>query len=124
MKKALILLLLTACIATSYSQESKADYLKKSKNQKTAAWVLLGGGLAMGVGGAVWAGSNFNSTGPDVLFALSATTISAGITLFTISGRNKRKAASMSFIMQGTKSIITAGIIQKKVPSLQLLILL
>ena len=32
---------------------NETDYLQKSRNQKTAAWVLLGGGLAMAVTGMV-----------------------------------------------------------------------
>ena len=43
----------------SFSQVEKAPklskeyYLQKSKNKKTAAWILLGGGTAMIVGGAI-----------------------------------------------------------------------
>ena len=54
MKKSLFYFLLLAMPATIFCQKTndsvpdiKTHYLVKSKNQKTAAWVLLGGGTAL-----------------------------------------------------------------------------
>ena len=50
MKKMIISLTLLLFMVESFSQTpafSKDYYLKKSKNQKTVAWVMLGGGLAI-----------------------------------------------------------------------------
>ncbi len=53
MKKNIFLTLLLIISVTSFSQQPatvtpavKTDYLKKSKNQNTTAWILLGGGFA------------------------------------------------------------------------------
>ena len=54
MKKNIIYFVLFALPVISFCQKTsdtvpsiKTDYLVKSKNQKTAAWVLLGGGTAL-----------------------------------------------------------------------------
>ncbi|MFI5131177.1 MAG: hypothetical protein ACHQFX_14340, partial [Chitinophagales bacterium] len=54
MKKTTVFALLLILSATSFSQQTdpstpmtRADYLQKSKNKKTAAWVLLGGGTVL-----------------------------------------------------------------------------
>ena len=54
MKKIIILPLLLVFTNLSYSQQiiqkqslTKADYLQKSKKQKTVAWILLGEALAL-----------------------------------------------------------------------------
>ena len=50
----MIYFLLLVLPVTSFCQKTndtvpdiKTDYMEKSKNQKTAAWVLLGGGVAL-----------------------------------------------------------------------------
>jgi hypothetical protein len=52
--------ILLAVVANSFGQKlepsptlSKQDYLRKSKKQKTAAWILLGGGFVLSTTGAV-----------------------------------------------------------------------
>ena len=85
--------LLLAFPATSFCQKTndsvpviKTDYLTKSKNQKTAGWVLLGGGTALiGIGFLV--GDSKESTFDDAI---------GSIPLFIASGKNKRKALNMS----------------------------
>jgi len=54
MRKIIVYILLLVIPAVSFCQslpndapDIKTDYLKKSKNQKTAAWILLGGGFAL-----------------------------------------------------------------------------
>lgn len=43
MKKIFFAIVLIIIYSTSFSQ----DYLQKSKNQKTTAWIMLGGGGAL-----------------------------------------------------------------------------
>lgn len=116
MKKFLLVLLIMTYLADSkgqgqrQSQMTKADYLKKSKNQSTAAWVLVGGGAVMVTAGAVIglndAAESFGSiftgdtkepsaAGP-ILFYTGAAAMLGSIPLFIASSRNKRKANSMS----------------------------
>ena len=54
MKKIILFATFLILSASSFSQQTnshpsltKQDYLQKSKNQKTTAWVLLGGGAAL-----------------------------------------------------------------------------
>ncbi len=83
-------------------------YLQKSKNQKTAAWVMLGGGVALTIVGTVGFTANSdlifidNSTADAYAFvALVGAGLSLGsIPLFIASGRNHRKAATFSFKSQ------------------------
>ncbi len=92
------MLLLTTTGA--YSQESspnpsptKQDYLKKSRGQKTAAWILLGSGatlLAIAAPGEV----SFDIL-PVLVIGGTAATLGS-IPLFIASGRNKRKAMRVS----------------------------
>lgn len=105
-------LLTQTVVAQSADQPvlSKADYLKKSKNQSTAAWILVGGGAAMvSVGtiigitdGAKALGSIFSgeteepSNAGPILFYTGAAAMLGSIPLFIASSRNKRKANSMS----------------------------
>src|SRR5690242_2043853 len=48
------------CQRADSLQAIKTDYLRKSKNQKTAAWVLLGGGLAMSITGMIIYSNDYN----------------------------------------------------------------
>lgn len=105
-------LLTQTVVAQSTDQPvlSKDDYLKKSKNQSTAAWILVGGGAAMvSVGtiigitdGAKALGSIFSgeteepSNAGPILFYTGAAAMLGSIPLFIASSRNKRKANSMS----------------------------
>ena len=71
MKKVMIYFLLLAIPALSFSQSIpnnvpavKTDYLQKSKKQKTAAWILLGGGaLLSSIGGVVIGNEVVNDIG-------------------------------------------------------------
>jgi len=81
---------------------SREQYLKKSKNQNTVGWVLLAGGTAMAVVGAVGFGRNFelfddtndrkaDLYGKVVVAGIAADLIS--IPFFIASGKNARRAA-------------------------------
>ena len=103
MKKCILYILLLTLPAASFCQKTndtvpvvKTDYLVKSKNQKTAAWVLLGGGTALiGIGFLI--GDNKNSTFDDaatgaLLGGIGFLSTIGSIPLFIASGKNKRKA--------------------------------
>ncbi|HEU4860207.1 MAG TPA: hypothetical protein VFT15_10240 [Chitinophagaceae bacterium] len=107
MKKIMIYFLLIAMPAASFCQKTndsvpsvKTDYLTKSKNQKSAAWVLLGGGTAL-IGAGFLIGDSKNSTFDDaatgaILGGIGVLSAIGSIPLFIASGKNKRKALNMS----------------------------
>ena len=112
MKKIILLPLLLVIVFTTLGQQIKPsrelikqDYQLKSKHQKTAAWVLLGGGAVL-LGASLIAGLNevansdylldANTTGSAVLFFTGIIAAGASIPLFIASARNRRKAVSAS----------------------------
>ena len=85
---------------------SKDYYLQKSKNRKTAAWILLGGGTAMIVGGAIAFAHNWDYgfyTATDIsgfvlLGGLVADIVS--IPFFVSAHKNKIRAARIAITSQ------------------------
>ncbi|MCW3110612.1 MAG: hypothetical protein JWQ09_5118 [Segetibacter sp.] len=112
MKKIVFSLTLLLFVVKSFSQEptspalSKDYYLKKSKNQKTVAWILLAGGTVMAVGGAISFSHNYDygsNSATDISgFLLLGGIVSdiVSIPFFTSSSKNKRKAASIAISNQ------------------------
>lgn len=103
MKRALISLLVFLCsIAANGQQLTKQDYLRKSKNQKTMAWILTAGGSALVLGGVISYASESSSsffpgkTVGTVLMACGVPAVAGGVVLFSASKRNERKANEMS----------------------------
>jgi len=115
----------------------KADYLRKSNNQKTAAWVMLGGGLAMAIAGTIIydracnkaaeedpfgtvlsAGTNVNPTG-GIIATVGVLAVVGSIPFFIASGKNKKKARSMStvFKMENAPSIQRASVVNRSYPA-------
>lgn len=99
----IMLLLMTTssfCQQTDFNKSlTQKNYLQKSKKQKTAAWILLGGGLALAVGAPILAVSSDWSkpeTPYDVAFFTGCASMLGSIPLFIASGRNKRKAMKAS----------------------------
>ena len=77
------------------------EYLKKSKNQKKAAWILLGGGLALGLAGPVlWTSTGISDSGADILMVSGAVAIAGSIPLFIAAGRNKKKGMNVTAYFQ------------------------
>lgn len=112
MKKIILSITILFFVIKSFSQTnvsilSKQAYLEKSRNQKTTAWVLLGGGAALTAVGAIVMGSSsnsddftssFNRLGTGAIIAgLGGTAMIASIPFFINSGKNARRAASISF---------------------------
>lgn len=121
-------------MTVSYCQQTKprtdltrADYLQKSKRQKTAAWLLLGGGTTVGFIGL----ANINLAGTDdpdgvnntpgtLLFVTGLASAIASIPMFTASARNKRKAMNLSFKKQMIPQLQNYGLTFRSVPSVNI----
>jgi hypothetical protein len=123
MKKNIFLGMLLAIAAAGYSQEIKPatiltrhDYLKKSKQQKTAAWVLLGVGTTLGGIGTFMflkeaakvplaiiplpgqpQPDEAKVNGGGILMLLGGAAVITSVPLFVAAGKNKTKAAVISF---------------------------
>ncbi|MBL0129823.1 MAG: hypothetical protein IPP43_00795 [Chitinophagaceae bacterium] len=106
MKKFSFFALLLIASAISFSQPitnttsiTKTDYLQKSKNQNTTAWVLLVGGATFILAGDLIGNSKestFGDAGTGVIMAgLGVLSMIGSVPLFIASGKNKRKAISM-----------------------------
>lgn len=129
MKKIMVYFLLLSVPPTSFCQKTidsvpvvKTDYLTKSKNQKTAAWVLLGGGAAL-IGTGFLIGNSKNSTFDDaatgaILGGIGFLSTIGSIPLFIASGKNKRKAMNGStFIKMGSIPLLQKqSLVQKTYP--------
>ena len=124
-----MLLLMTTssfCQQTDFSQSlTQQNYLQKSKKQKTAAWVLLGGGAAVAVGAAILdVSSDWSKSETPYLVALSTGCASmlGSIPLFIASKRNKRKAmnASTYFEIRQNPVPTNTGLTLHSIPTLSL----
>jgi hypothetical protein len=121
MKKIMVYFLMLVLPVISFCQKTndsvpvvKTDYLTKSKSQKTAAWILLGGGVAL-IGTGFIVGDSKNSTFDDAAFgALLAVLVlfqrSAAFLFLFASGKNKRRAMKASALMK----MKTVPLIQKQ----------
>ena len=98
--------------------ETKEYYLNKSKNQKTAGYILAGGGAALIISGIIVGNDDTNNDpneldfGPDFevgTWLLGGGIVSglASIPFFISSGNNARKAATIAIRQQ--KIIIPRG---------------
>ena len=122
MKKILLFILLIICAGDLFSQETatKADYLRKAKNQNTTGWVFLGSGLALFTTGVFVGVSETNDMLTD-LFSVGevkdknsgggALLIGGGVVMlssipFFISSSHNRKKAATAFFKMETKPIV------------------
>ncbi len=142
MKKIILLFCLIAFAFTSKAQMAnnktaltKKDYLQKSKNKKTTAWVFLGTGtLCAGIGlltfpktyDVVW---GFNSeedenkaTVSSVLFVGGIAFLISSIPFFVTGSIYKRKAGNLSIDMQQSKQLKSGSLYTLNQPALKLAI--
>ena len=134
MKQIILCIMLVTLSAASFSQQTpivkvpltKADYLQKSKSQKSTAWVLLGGGSALIIVGYL-IGNNkdasFGDAGTGIIMGgLGVFSAVGSIPLFIASSRNKRKAlnASAYFKFEKIPSMQEAVIMLHSYPTLSL----
>ena len=127
MKKLLSFLLFTATTLCSFSQvnstEAKTDYLKKSKHQKTAGWILLCGGALSASLGSVRVNSNYGGTdnsNSHAFLIVGLAAIGASIPLFIASSHNKHEAAALSLENEGAPQIRGSSLVYHSIPSLTL----
>ncbi|CAN5653256.1 hypothetical protein BH10BAC2_BH10BAC2_00840 [soil metagenome] len=87
----------------------KEELLRKSKNQKTAGWIMLGGGVALAAGGVLILSDAINNgedglslSGPFVSL-IGVSSMVGSIPMFAASARNRKKAVG---ITAGTQQII------------------
>ena len=134
--KAMIVTMLIILSAQAFSQQTtsltKADYLQKSKRQKTTAWILLGGGIATAITGIIIydhaynkaakddplltlfsLGTNVNPTGAIISLAGSLTSIGS-VPLFIASAKNRRKAKSLSAGFKIERTLFIRGYVIAK----------
>ena len=149
MKKIILYTLLLVIPTATFCQSTpndipaiKTDYLKKSKNQKTAAWVLLGGGFALtttsillatpkvtedygnalvGIFSTEPAPQN-NYTAENILLITGTASMLASIPFFIASKKNKRKAMGMSanIKMENARMIQYQSFVQTSYPAIAL----
>jgi len=100
----LLALLLVSSVLVGQTKEFSKDYfLQKSKKQKTAAWILLGGGTAMAVGGFATFDSSWDSGSASttdiagIIGTVGFLTGLASIPYFISAGKNKKTALSITF---------------------------
>lgn len=132
MKKSLFIagvILLIAINCFSQSAE-KTNYLKKSKNQKTAAFVLLGAGVVLDVGGIIATISNANKqfdfpdvnkvnhSGEYALYIAGTACLASSLTLFIISKGNKKKALSLGLDTQQFRQLKKSNLYAVYYPAL------
>ena len=123
MKKISLCLILLVLSVTSFCQPAgpltRDEYLKKSKSQKVAGFILLGAG-ALGLISVSGGNTNFDVLGPIVV--VSSLAVIGSIPLFIASGRNKRKArnASVSFNFENTRSVEGARVRIHSFPALSI----
>ncbi|MEO5500446.1 MAG: hypothetical protein ABIR31_03300 [Ginsengibacter sp.] len=109
MKKIIILPLIIFLFINQLSAQTKDDYFIKSKRQKTAAWVLIIGGGAVGLINAVIATQGITdlATGQfeeankklgvsGILDIVGLTAMLGSVPFFIASSKNKRKAKTMT----------------------------
>ena len=119
MKKAFLFaacLLFTWQLNAQSTGDNKGFYLHKSKSQKTAAFILLGGGAALGLTGLLIGNqqeSTLDQVGTAALIGGTGLLAMIGsIPLFIASHRNKDKAVSI----QASAYNRADGIISRKIP--------
>ena len=128
MKKIIFCLALLIITNSVYSQQSnpsptltKKDYLQKSKNQKTAAWLFMGGGIGLSILGfqaeSRIAGNKENS-GRTVAIITGLAAVSVGTTLFILATENKKRAESLSFKMEKAPQIQQGSLVNRFYPAL------
>lgn len=124
MKKAILFTALLIISTSSFSQQTestqpltKEDYLKKSKSQKTAGFVLLGIGVACI---AIAAPGDVSFGVLPVLVIGGAGAAVGSILLFSAASRNKRKAMKMTASIDAKKipNVSSSGILYNSYPAI------
>lgn len=145
-KKIIPLCLLLTLNVTVFSQAvtspgfiMQTDYLKKSKNQKTAAWIFLGGGTTLIIIGGALALHDFgeglgnifnpnpqpahdNSTAAGLLAIAGAASMLGSIPLFISASKNRHKAISITFKNDFVPELKNSSVLKVPLPEVSLVI--
>ena len=120
MKKLLAAFLLFAFSTASFAQEtvpaqtkSKEELLRRSKNQKTTGFIMLGAGTAAVAGGAILFSQNFDPISGEsniledgtLLIIAGGLSVIGGVFFLTASGNNKREANVMTASIKMEKGL-------------------
>lgn len=100
---------------------TKQDYLKKSKDQKTAAWIFMGGGIGLAILGFQadkHVEGNLENSGKIVAIVTGLAAISVGTTLFILASENKKRAGVISFRMETAPLIQQRSFVYRSYPAL------
>ena len=128
MKKLTILSILFSFSSGIFSQQTepapsltKQDYLRKSKTQKTAAWILLGTGTLTATLGTIKVNPDYGeSTNRAYLLIGGLVMIGASVPLFIASGSNRKKAASISFRNRFVPQMKNGDLVNRQIRSIYL----
>lgn len=122
-----ILMLMILLISNSITAQTKEDYLLKSKHQKTAAWILLGGGIALGTTGSLIKLNDLLTREPNkkikigggLMFLGFAATLGS-LPFFIGASKNRNLAMNLSFTNQPLPGLVKNMVGNKYVPSMSL----
>jgi hypothetical protein len=127
MKKIIYIAMLMVIPTSIFGQQTpsvQTDYLQKTKNQKTAGFVLLAGGSALIITGFLIGDSKSSSFGDAatgaVLGGVGVLSALGSIPLFIASAKNKRRAnnASTFFKMEKIPVIQHTSLVSRSYPSI------
>jgi len=145
MKRLLLIITASLFLFESFSQQidpapalTKQDYMEKSKKQKTAAWVLLGGGAALIITGTILSANEVEKDyqndpnnpfaplteadfdGPEWVFTTGIFAGLGSIPLFIASSRNRRKAMTLSLKNEQFQSLKNSSLVYRPMPAVSL----
>ncbi len=102
---------------------TKEDFMKRSKHQKTAAFLLLPVGVLSTAVGMIRFKNDDGSYGNSrntVFLVTGLAAIGGSITLFIASSRNKKRGMSLSFKNETAPRLEKSSFITRSIPSLSL----
>jgi len=145
MKRLLLIITASLFLFESFSQQidpapalTKQDYMEKSRKQKTAAWVLLGGGAALIITGTILSANEVEKDyqndpnnpfaplteadfdGPEWVFTTGIFAGLGSIPLFIASSRNRRKAMTLSLKNEQFQSLKNSSLVYRPMPAVSL----
>jgi uncharacterized membrane protein YiaA len=123
MKKISVLVLLTTISICSFSQVKdepvkpmlKADYLKKSRNQKITAWVLFGTGAIVNIVGITKVDEPESPLG---YFIAGSAIMLSSIPFTVMAHKNKKKALSVTINTQQLHQLKSSNLLTVIYPAL------